>query len=175
MTDLSSAPATLTQAAPELRFRTRHWVIMLCVALYNILSAAAEIYLFPRLGKRDVSYPADIVMIVRTIAIVHCLVMFASLWLAPWLLRRAAARKAKTGKRGLLFSPETTFMLWCIATFLAPQVYGTLLLHLGDPIFEYYLFAAVSVLAPVIWVMYQKRKAAGAKPSGAAAQTAPNS
>jgi len=51
-----------------------------------------------------------------------------------------------------------TLILFCFVPFIAPLVYGLMLLFLGISIIEFYYFVALSVVGALLWFVYNLRK-----------------
>ena len=49
-------------------------------------------------------------------------------------------------------------ILFCFAPFIAPLIYGLMLLFLGISIIEFYYFVALSVAGTLVWSVYNLRK-----------------
>jgi hypothetical protein len=143
----------MTEQAKMQTIPKKNIIIMLIVLLIYALIFGILGYTIDRLGSVSSHISAGSLSTWKVGGILLSLYTLTTPWRWQKKLNSLTNRQNVTSHQiwGVL-------ILFCFVPFIAPLVYGLMLLFLGISIIEFYYFVALSVVGALLWSFYNLRK-----------------
>jgi hypothetical protein len=143
----------MAEQAKMVTIPKKNIIIMLILLLIYALIFGILGYTIDKLGGVSSHISAQSLSIWKVGGILLCLYTLTTPWRWQSKLYSLINRQNSTSRQiwGML-------ILFCFVPFIAPLVYGLVLLFLGISIIEFYGFVALSVAGALLWSFYNLRK-----------------